>query len=360
MNENPLVTICFLTYNYAPLMEKSLQPLINQSYTNTEVIISDNQSTDPQVSIIAQKLARQYPHVRYRYNTPNLKKEDFSDIAEKNSGDKKSYDVVFNHCNTIIQSGEIKGDFVIFCHQDDLYKPDIIKEQVAFLLAHPQVPCVFTQGNIINQSDTIIRPYLFPKELRDKNVYHFAEIFKAIMNHGNFLIAPSFMFRKTMFDTIGLFDDHGPFGGSDDLEMWLRILESYPIGIIHEPLIHWRTEGRGKKYHKLRTEKADFFKVMDYYLYEKKYAAGASAKDLRQYEFQKDFDNTLQAMNLLLKEELLESQKRLGPLSFNIFRAYFENMTLLRTKGMVLKIILLIGMKLGLEKLLGKILYRFT
>lgn len=360
MNKNPLVTICFLTYNYAPFLEKALKPLINQTYTNTQVIISNNQSTD-NTEAIAKKIAAENPRVTYRYNIPNLKKEDFSDIAEKNvPAAKKMYDVVFNHCNTLLGSGEIKGDFVIFCHQDDLYRQNIVGKEVEFLLAHPEVPAVFTLGTIIDANDNVIGQWKLPQELQGRNVYTFKEIFKAVLNHGNtFLITPTLMVRKELFEKVGLFDDQGPFGGSDDLEMWFRILEKFPIGILHENLIDWRTDGRGKKYNQLRTEKADFFKVMDYYLAEKNGVAMANKRDLRQYEYQKDFDNTLRAMNFLIKGQPEEAKKLINnSFSFDFFRAFFENTKVLRAKVMVLKIILFIGINLGLGKPLGKLLHK--
>ncbi len=361
MNEkNPLVTICFLTYNYAHLLEKALTPLINQTYTNTQIIISNNQSTD-NTEQVAKKITTKNPKVSYRYNIPNLKKEEFSDIAEKNiPTTKKIYDVVFNHCNTLLSSGQIMGDFIIFCHQDDLYQTDIVKREVEFLMQNPDIPAVFTLGTIINGDDKIIGKWKLPKELKDKNIHTFKEIFKAILNHGNtFLITPTLMVRKELFEKVGLFDDQGPFGGSDDLEMWLRILEKYPIGIINEPLINWRTDGRGKKYNQLRTGKADFFKVMDHYLIDKNYITLANKKDLRQYNYQKDFDNTLRAMNFLIKGETKEAKNIINnSFSWENFLAFFENIKILRIKVMVLKIILLIGINLGLGKPLAKILHK--
>ena len=361
MNEkNPLVTVCFLTYNYAPLLKKSLTPLINQTYANTQIIISNNQSTD-NTEQVAKEIAFKNPKVSYRYNIPNLKKEEFSDIAEKNiPTTKKMYDVVFNHCNTLIKSGEIKGDFIIFCHQDDLYQTDIIKKEMEFLMQNPNVPAVFTLGTIIDSNDNIIGKWKLPLELQNKTIHTFKEIFRAILNHGNtFLITPTLMVRKELFDKVGLFDDQGPFGGSDDLEMWLRILEKYPIGIINEPLINWRTDGRGKKYNQLRTEKADFFKVMDYYLTDKNYITLASKKDLRQYNYQKDFDNTLRAMNFLIKGETKQAKKIINnSFSWENLRAFFENIKILRIKVMTLKVILFIGINLGLGKQLGKILHK--
>ena len=169
------------------------------------------------------------------------------------------------------------------------------------------------------------------------------------------------MARNKIFNDVGLFNAHGPFGGSDDLEMWLRISEKFPIGIINENLINWRKGGRGAKYNQLRTDKADFFKVMDYYLEDKNYIATIDQKHLMQYEYQKNFDNTLRAMNFLIKGEIGEAKNIINAsFSFGFFKAFFENMNMLRVKVLALKIILFIGINLGLGKYLGKILYKFV
>ncbi len=360
---NPLVTLCLLTHNWAKHLEKSLELLINQSYKNCQIIISDDKSSDNTWEVI-ERLQKKYPQIIIRKNVPTINTEEFFDVsvkhipAEKNT---KTYDILFNHCNSLLKSDLIKGEFIVFCHQDDLYQTDIVKKEVEFLLEHPEAAGVFTQGNIIDQHDLIIGQYPFPRDLKGKNIYTFSEIFGAILIHGNFLLTPSFMIRKDIFDKVGLFDDQGPFGGSDDLEMWLRILEKYPVGILQEKLIHWRTDGRGKKYNKLRTDKADYFKLMDYYLQDRQYIKTVTQKELRQYLYQKDFDNTLRAMNFLIKGQESEAKNIINhSFSFENFLAFFENMKLLRAKVLALKVILFIGINLGLGKQLGKMLYKFA
>ena len=84
-------------------------------------------------------------------------------------------------------------------------------------------------------------------------------------------------------------------------------------------------------------------------------------KHLRQYAYQKNFDDTLRAMNFLIKGEIKEARNMINAsFSFDFFRGFFENINLLRTKVLILKIILFLGINLGLGKYLGKILYRFV
>jgi len=362
MENNPLVTIFFLAYNCEKYLEKSIKPIIDQTYPNIQIIISNNQSTDNTEAVI-KKIQSENPKIIYRKNVLDIKADNLYDACDNNvSGSKniKRYDVCFNHCNGCLKSGLAKGEFIIFCHQDDIYHRDIVEKEVEFFKKNPNAMGVFSLGKIIDKNDRIIGEHKLPKELQGKNIYNFSEVFKSILNNGNlFLITPTFMARKEVFEKVGLFDDQGPFGGSDDLEMWLKILEKYPMGILQENLIDWRTDGRAKKYNQLRTEKADFFKVMDYYLIDKGFIKLADKKNLRQYAYQKNFDDTLRAMNFLIKGNVKEAKKIINSsFSWSFFRALLENITLLRTKLLILKIILFVGINLGFGKYLGRMLYK--
>ncbi len=101
-----------------------------------------------------------------------------------------------------------------------------------------------------------------------------------------FFICPSAMFRKKVFSEVGFFKEERFFSKTDDsvwlellnkyemsrnmiftandLEMWLRILQKFPAGIIHEKLMLYRVHpGQGTAMYSTSYE--NFFIVMDYY-----------------------------------------------------------------------------------------------
>lgn len=361
MKKEPLVTICFLAYNCEKFLEKSIHPLLEQTYSNFELIISDNQSTDGTENLV-NFLQKQNPNIIYRKNVSRIKADEFSDVANKNLPEKsnKFYDICLDHCNGFLQSGMAKGEYIIFCHQDDIYHKNIVEKEAEFLTNNPEVAAVFSLVNIIDENDKIIKKCGLPKELNGKNIYNFMEVLTAIMKYGNsFLPAPAFMARKEIFDKVGLFNAYGQFGGSGDLEMWLRIAERYPIAILHENLLDMRIGGRGKQYNTLRTEKSDFFDVMDHFLTDKQYIKKTSKKNLRQYNYQKNFDDILRSMNFLIRGNTEEARKLINtPFSWDFLITSIEDINILKIKILILKIVLLLGINLGLGKYLGKILYK--
>ena len=342
----PLLTICLLCHNSEKYIEKTLESLLSQTYPNFEILVSDNQSVDRTLEIVK-----------------DFQKRDSRIVLRKNALDIKPdrfYDGCYSNCNGCINSDLIRGEFVSFCHSDDTYEKDIAKEEIEFLTKNPGAGAVFTRVNIIDKNSTVIGASKFPKELWGKDVYSFIEIFKSLLKHGNnFIITPTFMTRKNVLDDVGLFSYEKTFKTSADLEMWLRIAEKYPIGILNKKLASYRTNGEGRAQHHLRKERADFFATMDYYLEKTKTRIKIEDAILRQYECQKYFDDTLLAMNFLIKNDLQSVKKLINKkLPLSVLVAIFENITLLRIKVFSLRLIMLLCVNIGLGGPLGRLLSR--
>ena len=121
--------------------------------------------------------------------------------------------------------------------------------------------------------------------------------------------------------------DENRFKTSADLDVWLRILEKHPIAILDEKLMNRRISNAQGSYTTtyLRTEQADFFKVMDYYL-KKSIIPNISRKTLNKYEFLRYIDNIKCAINYLIKKQPQEAKNLLRKTSSsNIFFEAISN-----------------------------------
>ena len=56
---NPLISICMLTYNHESYIEEAIESVLEQTYTNWELIIVDNASTDNTSQKIEQMVAEE-------------------------------------------------------------------------------------------------------------------------------------------------------------------------------------------------------------------------------------------------------------------------------------------------------------
>lgn len=295
-NKNFLVSICIPTYNCARHLKKALESIINQTYDNLEIIISDNASTDNTLALLQE------------FNDPRIKIYKNS----KNIGAENN----FSKCVELAD-----GEYIAIFHADDLYLPDMVQKQVEAFQDNPSIGAVFTLANYANDRDKVIGQSKLPVELKGKGIYYFPEIFLSILSNLNFLICPSAMVKSKIYKELTPFNGDR-FETSADLDMWLRILEKHPIAILDEKLMNYRLSSVPGSYHfgYLRTEQEDFFRVMDYYLSVKSSVLNIPHRVLNKYEFLRSIDNIKRAVNYVIKGQPQDAKKLLKKsFSANIF-----------------------------------------
>lgn len=293
----PLVSICIPTYNSARYLRESLDSIVNQTYTNKEIIVSDNASTDETKKIV-EEYVEKYKIKYYRNN--------------RNIGGEAN----FTRCIELAN-----GEYIAIFHSDDIYKPEMVQKQVNAFQGNLSIAAVFTMANHINNFGKIVGEDKLPAELKYKNYFYFPEIFFSIMRNDNFLLCPSAMVKGEIYKKLAPFNED-KFKTSADLDMWLRILKKYPIAILNEKLMNRRINNTQGSYTTtyLRTEQLDFFKVMDHYLLHKSIVPEVSYKTLNKYEFLKYIDKVKRVINYLIKKQPQEAKDLLDKsFSLNIF-----------------------------------------
>jgi glycosyltransferase involved in cell wall biosynthesis len=291
LSNQPLVSICIPTYNAEKTVVQTVQSILNQTYHNMEIIIVDNVSTDDTLALL-----RKFndPRMKIHKNTKNIG-------AEKN----------WSKCIELA-----RGEYIAIFHADDLYMPNIVEKQVQAFQDNPSIGAVFTVASYINDRGEIIgESTLLPAELGGKKICYFSEIFISILKNKNFMMCPSAMVKSEIYKELAPFNDER-FETSADLDMWLRILERHPIAILDEKLMSYRisnTQGC-RLYNYLRTEKADFFKVMDYYLLIKFGYRDIPNSALNKYELLRNMDNIYRSTNYLIKGKTQDAKKLLRKL----------------------------------------------
>lgn len=106
----PLVSIIMPTYNSSNYLEETITNIRNQDYSNWELLITDDKSTDNTVSIIKanQKEDSRIKLIELSVNS--------GAATARNTSLKKS-----------------KGEFIAFCDSDDLWKSTKLSEQISFM-----------------------------------------------------------------------------------------------------------------------------------------------------------------------------------------------------------------------------------
>ena len=283
----PLVSIVVPVYNGAKFVGETLDSLLAQRYPNVEIIVIDDASTDGTPEVLGAYEA----HVRLVTQQEN-----------------RGIYATMNHGIALA-----RGEFVAIYHADDVYLPEIVERQVAFLTAHPEAGAVFCQDIFVDAEGTEYGRLNIPDAVRGEKPLDYAAILNAELTYKNtFLVCPSCMVRKAVYDAVGGYD-HETYFNTSDLEMYLRIAREYPIGILEDHLMRYR-HGHGnssQKYHHLRTDPNRFFRIVDRYL-EQGGRALVTRWALRHYEAHRAEDNLMCAISAYVMKDLDLARERLA------------------------------------------------
>jgi glycosyltransferase involved in cell wall biosynthesis len=144
----PLISICIPAYKKPQYVVRCLQSVLQQSYKQVEIVISDD-SPDEDIKLAIEPLTNQL-RIRYFHNQPALKSP--------------------RNWNAALDRAE--GELIVLMHQDDWYhSPTALEEYVKVFEQNPEVDFVFCQNTAIDEkgNKTILqaRPYLL-KEMAEK------------------------------------------------------------------------------------------------------------------------------------------------------------------------------------------------
>lgn len=277
---NPLVCICIPTYNAEATIGATLRSILGQTYTNLAILVVDNQSTDGTVGVVNNF---DDPRIIVHVNPANVG-------AEGN----------FNRCIELA-----KGKYTAIYHADDLYEPEMVAAQVEFLESYPQASAVFTEAALIDQEDHLIGEIRQPASLATGGPLHdFSAVFKAVLEHSNFLICPSVMALTRVYQNDIKAWRGELFGSSADLDVWFRMLQQGPIGILPRRLMRYRiSRGQFSANVRLDTSRSAFFKVIDHYLARSEVQKLLTADDRVNYERLERRDRVMRAANAMVANQ---------------------------------------------------------
>jgi glycosyltransferase involved in cell wall biosynthesis len=187
--KQPLVTVVIPAYNVAPYVSQAIDSVLAQTYKNIEIIVVDDGSKDATRDVVALYAEKNLVHYIYQEN------KGLS--AARNTGIRKA-----------------KGEFIAILDSDDLFLPEKIQQQVAYLVAHPE--CGVSYCDVWHFRETEPDKMLTLKS----DFYSGSEVFPHLLRK-NFIIPLSVVFRKSEIMQVGLFDETRR--RTEDWEYWLRL-----------------------------------------------------------------------------------------------------------------------------------------
>jgi glycosyltransferase involved in cell wall biosynthesis len=204
MDNNPRVTVLMPVYNGEKYLREAIDSILNQTFTDFELLIINDGSTDE-----SQKIIESYNDKRIRLvnNETNLKL-----IETLNKGLKLA-----------------KGEYIARMDCDDIAMPDRFKTQVDYMDSHKDVGVC---GSYIKTFITGNKPRT-RKLYTDSNEIRCTYLFWGCMAH------PSVMLKKKLFSDNNL-EYSKDFIHAEDYELWSRCLKLFNITNLPVPLLMYR------------------------------------------------------------------------------------------------------------------------
>jgi len=194
------ISVIIPTYNRAEKVYRAVTSVLEQTYTDYEIIVIDDASTDDTLERL-EEFGNSINVILHNVNR--------GVSAARNSGIKQA-----------------KGNYIALLDSDDHWLPEKLEIQMNFFRDNPDALISQTneiwvrKGRRVNPAKKHLKPS--------------GDIFVPSLKLC--LVSPSaVVLKKPLFDEIGLFDEEFPV--CEDYDLWLRISCKYPVYLIDIDLL---------------------------------------------------------------------------------------------------------------------------
>jgi len=201
--DEPLISVLMCAYNTRPFIESAVNSILFQTYSNWELIISDDYSTDGTrewLSSLKDKRIKVF-----------LQEKNLGYVANKNFCIEKA-----------------NGDYITQLDSDDTSAYDRLAKQIEVLIANSQQRIV---GSTYYQIDANGKIY--------EGTYIKDDIVITFYNNKYPFWFPSLMCHRSVYKEIGLYEEFF-LGLGDDIYWTVKANEKFPIYCLKDKLYSYR------------------------------------------------------------------------------------------------------------------------
>jgi glycosyltransferase involved in cell wall biosynthesis len=209
---SPRVTIVMAAYQAAETIGEALTSLTAQTYSNLEIIVVDDGSTDATAEIVRQTATKSYGRIR------TFCQENAGQAAALNAG-----------------WAQASGVYLGYLGADDVLYASAVEKLVHFLEAHGEFFGAYPDYNLIDAHSKVIRRVYAPDyDSRDL-------IERSICQPG-----PGALFRRTAYECTGGWNPS--LRQMPDFDFWLRLSRHGALARLAEPLAGFRVHERSQTF----------------------------------------------------------------------------------------------------------------
>ncbi len=229
-----LFSIVSPCYNGTKYLPAYLDSILSQSYSNIELILVDDASTDNTF-----ELANSY---REKFESKGYKL--IIEKLEKNSGQAAAINKGLSL---------IGGEIMMWMDSDDILLPQAIEKKVRFLENHPELDYCLNQGYVVNEND-INKPVSVLKREKPTGIDN---LFEDLIYEHNVVFAPGTIcvrseVLKQAIPSLHIYESRE----GQNWQLMLPLAYEYKYGYIEEPLFKYVVHGDSHSHTKMSYERA--------------------------------------------------------------------------------------------------------
>lgn len=211
MLDSPLISVCIGAYNREAFIGACLNSVFAQTYTNIEVVVVDDASTDGTVDVV-----RKYG--------------DRVKLIQRNENSR---------CADIPRAEAVaaaSGEWCALLDSDDVWHPEKLSRQVVVLQQHPDWMMCHTYANVKDE-------FTQEEYIRHENVIPTGPSIAAELLAHCFICTSTVMVRKDVW--LAAVHEVKPNTFGTEWDIFIAIARKHHIGFISDPLVTYRRAGTG-------------------------------------------------------------------------------------------------------------------
>ena len=221
----PLISVIIPNYNHSKYLEQRLESVFNQTYTNFEVILLDDCSTDASREILSRfiKNAKVTHCVFNTKNTGNTFKQWAKGIALA------------------------KGDFIWIAESDDFAAPTFIERMIQPLIEDEEVVLSYCQSNRVNELGVITGNWKSHTDNLSIDFFQNDFVINGNQFIENYLIyknvipnASALLIRKSTIEALGGFEIPNELRYCGDWLLYFKLALHHKVGFVADSLNNFR------------------------------------------------------------------------------------------------------------------------
>lgn len=218
------ISVITASYNYDKYIAETIESVLNQTYTDWEMLIIDDGSTDNSVEVIKS------------YNDPRIKLIQ----NPENKGLKETL---------LIGIAQASGEWIAFLESDDMWREDYLAKKVQIAKEYPNTALIFNDVETFGDDLLSKQAYVPFRHRNDKLLEHDypRNMFYDFFQENRVLTFSCAMIRKDILEKT---DFNTPVDKLLDWWLWVHIAFENEFYYIGEQLTKWRLHNESYIYSK--------------------------------------------------------------------------------------------------------------